>query len=96
MKKAIYDEALNILVDSFSDPQDEDNDCYMFNRSQMNKISKAIRKAQKQEKLLGSYMQLTKLYEEVYTIDLSELIQNQNYYQIKIIKIKRRIKVLEK
>lgn len=55
-----------------------------------------LKQAQKQEKLLGFYMQLTKLYEEVYTIDLSELIQNQNYYQIKIIKIKRRIKVLEK
>lgn len=55
MSKSIYDEVLDVLVDSFTDPQDEDNDCFMFNFRQMNKISKAIRKAQKQEKLLELY-----------------------------------------
>lgn len=58
MMKTIYDEVLNILVDSFTDPQDEDNDCYMFNRKQMNKISRAIRKAQKEHELVGLYEEL--------------------------------------
>ena len=55
MSKSIYEEILGILLDSFQDPQDEDDDCYMLNRRQMIKISTAIRKAQKQEKLLVLY-----------------------------------------
>ena len=66
MSKSIYEEALDILVNSFLDPQDEDNDCYMFNKSQMNKISKAIRAAQKQEKLLELYKEKDK-YTKVFT-----------------------------
>jgi len=62
MKKSIYKEALDILddilVDSFSDPQDEYNDCYMLNFKQIIKIEKAIKKAQKQEQLLKLYRQL--------------------------------------
>lgn len=65
--KSIYDEVLdildNILIDSFSDPQDEYNDCYMLNFKQIIKIEKAIKKAQKQEKLLKSYQELYKDYE---------------------------------
>ena len=62
MRKSIYEETLDILddilVDSFSDPQDEYNDCYMLNFKQIIKIEKAIKKAQKQEKLLEFYRQL--------------------------------------
>lgn len=64
MSKSIYEKALDILddilVDNFSDPQDEYNDCYMINFKQIIKIEKAIKKAQKQEKLLGLYRQLVK------------------------------------
>lgn len=63
--KSIFEEVLDILVDSFQDPQDEDNDCYMFNRRQMNKITKAIRKAQKQEKLLELYKELNKIIDNL-------------------------------
>lgn len=62
--KTIYDEALDILVDSFTDPQDEEDDSYMLNRRQMNKISKAIRTAQKQEKLLKLYKELSNYVDE--------------------------------
>lgn len=52
MNKSIYEEVLEILVDSFKDPQDEDNDCFIFDFRQMIKIEKAILIAQKQEKTL--------------------------------------------
>ena len=65
MNKSIYEEALDILVNSFLDPLDEDNDCYMFNHSQMNKISKAIREAQKQEKLLELYKEINNKRKEL-------------------------------
>lgn len=99
MNKSIYEEALDILddilVDSFSDPQDEYNDCYMLNFKQIIKIEKAIKKAQKQEKLLELYKKLNNLYEKLYTMELSELSLNSNYYRIEIIKLKQQIKELE-
>lgn len=62
MNKSIYEETLDILddilVDSFSDPQDEYNDCYMLDFKQIIKIEKAIKKAQEQEKLLQLYRRL--------------------------------------
>ena len=58
MSKSIYDEVLYILLDSLFDPQDEDDDCYMFNYVQINKILKAIRKAQKERELVGQYEEL--------------------------------------
>ena len=69
MRKSIYEEALDILddilVDSFSDPQDEYNDCYMLNFKQIIKIEKAIKKAQKQEKLLELYRELMTVKDEI-------------------------------
>ncbi len=95
MNKSIYDKSLDILVDSFSDPQDEDNDCYMLNFKQIIKIEKAILIARDQEKLLELYKELNFIYEKLYTMELSELSLNSNYYEIEIIKLKQRIKELE-
>lgn len=53
MSKSIYDEVLDILVDSFTDPQDEDDDCYILNYREINKISKAIKYAKILEKELS-------------------------------------------
>ena len=50
--KTTYDEALEILLDSFKDPQDEDNDCFMFNFRQIVKIEKALLQAQKHEEVV--------------------------------------------
>lgn len=49
----------------------------------------------KQEKLLELYKQLNIIYEKLYTMELSELSLNSNYYEIEIIKLKQRIKELE-
>lgn len=56
--KSIYDEVLDILLDSLLDPQDEDDDCYMLSHYQMIEIIEAIRIAQKQDKLLKAYEKL--------------------------------------
>ena len=74
MSKLIYEEVLDILVDSFQDPQDEDCDCYMLDRKQMNKIGKAIRQAQKQEKLL-------ELYKQAYDKSNAEVLKMFTYEQ---------------
>ena len=55
MSKSIYEEAIDILGDSLLDPQDEDDDCYVLDRKQMNIIIRAIVQAQIQEKLLELY-----------------------------------------
>lgn len=95
MSKSFYVEALDILRDSLQDPQDEDNDCYMLDFEQMNNITKTISQAQKQERLLELYKRLNNLYEKLYTMELSTLSLNSNYYEIEIIKLKQQIKELE-
>ena len=50
---------------------------------------------QKQERLLELYKKLNNLYEKLYTMELSELSLNSNYYEIEIIKLKQQIKELE-
>ena len=59
MNKSIYDEALEILLNSLQDPQDEGNVCYSLSLLQMNKITKTILQAQKQEELLKLYKELS-------------------------------------
>lgn len=93
--QTIYEKALDILMDSLQDPQDEDDDCYMLDFKQLNNIDKTLKQAQKQEKLLELYKKLNNLYEKLYTMELSELSLNSNYYQIEIIKLKQQIKELE-
>jgi hypothetical protein len=58
--------------------------------NKMNKID-----SQKQEKLLELYKKLNNIYEKLYTMELSELSLNSNYYEIEIIKLKQQIKELE-
>lgn len=53
-----------------------------------NKVVGALQKAQKQEKLL-------ELYKRLYTMELSQLSLNSNYYEMVIIKLKQQIKELE-
>lgn len=90
--KSIYDEVTDIIVDSLIDPQDEDNNCYMFDRKQINKIARAIRKAQKQGQLL-------ELYEELSSVRLHILketdVNNKNALLNKDIVISKTIEGLE-
>ena len=55
-----------------------------------------ITQQEKKEKLLELYKKLNSLYEELYTMELSTLSLNSNYYEIEIIKLKQQIKELEK
>ena len=104
MSKSIYNEVLEILLDSFKDPQDEDNDCFMFNFRQIIKIEKAILIAQDQEKLLGLYRQLVKdlgLVIEHDTTDTWDGPEDYEYLEIDYDSIKalntyKQIKELEK
>ena len=74
MSKSIYDEALDILLNSLQDPQDEDNDCYMLDTKQLNKVCRALKQAQKQEKLLELYRDLSNyVCEECYSYKLPEI-----------------------
>ena len=87
MSKSIYEEALNILLNSLQDPQCEDNCCYILNLLEMNVIIKAIQKAQKQEK---KHHELFSLY--------NLLIDNCNDFDLHddvIVEIKNKIKELE-
>ena len=86
MSKTIYDEVLDILVDSFIDPQDEDDNCYMFDFRQMSKISKSIRKAQKQEKLLNKIKEIIDIQDDSYISSMLE--ESKRYYEIKKLMIK--------
>jgi len=59
------------------------------------KLDNYITQQEKKEKLLALYKELIKLYEKLYTLELSELSLNSNYYEIEIIKLKHQIKELE-
>ena len=55
-----------------------------------------LERLKKVEKLLELYKKLNNLYEKLYSMELSELSLNSNYYEIEIIKLKQQIKELEK
>ena len=55
-----------------------------------------ITQQEKKEKLLALYKELNIIYEKLYTMELSELALNSNYYEIEIIKLKHEIKEIEK
>jgi hypothetical protein len=88
MSKSIYEEALEIIII---------HGTALTESSKTNKLKviKALKQAQKQEKLLELYKKLNNLYEKLYTMELSELSLNSNYYQLEIIKLKQQIKELE-
>lgn len=75
--KSIYEVALNILIDSLQDPQDEDNVCYMLNLLQMNVIIGALQQAQKQEKLLELYIKIYNGITDYHDYDELKEIQKQ-------------------
>ncbi|HTO15004.1 MAG TPA: hypothetical protein VLZ83_04500 [Edaphocola sp.] len=49
----------------------------------------------KQKLLLELYKKLNNIYEELYTMELSRLCLDSNYYEIEIFKLKQQIKELE-
>ena len=59
------------------------------------KLDNYITQQEKKEKLLALYKELSNFYVQLYTMELSELSLNSNYYEIEIIKLKQRIKELE-
>lgn len=88
MSKSIYEdyeEALELLNNGCDGPQALDT--YKI----------ALEQAQKQEKLLELYIDLNNIYEELYTMELSTLINlNSNFYKFEIAKLKNQIRRLEK
>lgn len=50
---------------------------------------------EKHKKLLELYKKLNIIYEKLYSMDLSLLIFNSNYYEIEIKKLKHQIKDIE-
>ena len=95
MSKSIYKEALDILLNSLQDPQDEEDDCYMLSRNQMNKIYNTISQAQKQEKLLELYRKLITVKDDMFSYCE---VADDDYYDMAEIEddLEQRIKELEK
>jgi len=91
--KSIYEEALENL--HIHEHQLEETKIFERKFDLLKKVKQALQQAQKQEKLLELYKELIKLYEKLYTMELSDLSLNSNYYEIEIIKLKQRIKELE-
>jgi len=86
MSKSIYEEALQEIQK-------------VWNGNPLTypkKTIEALERAKKQEKLLELYKELSNFYVKLYTMELSELSLNSNYYEIELIKLKQRIKELEK
>ncbi|HKM29364.1 MAG TPA: hypothetical protein VJZ51_01230 [Bacilli bacterium] len=61
MSKSIYEEALEIMINSFL-PRD------YFNKTNKLKVMKALEKAPKQEKLLGHYKDLAEVRKKLYDL----------------------------
>jgi len=91
MSKSIYEETLEIIDRNIFELPEGFAVLYEIRK----KIEQAIKQAQKQEKLLELYKRLNNLYEKLYSMELSELSLNSNYYKIEIIKLKQQIKELE-
>lgn len=85
MNKNIFDEALQELRYATVDLEDLE----IIHSYDVSKIENAL-------KLGKLYKQLNIIYEKLYTMELSQLSLNSNYYEIEIIKLKQQIKELEK
>ena len=93
MSKSIYEEALENL--HIHEHQLEETKIFERKFDLLKKVKQALQQAQKKEKLLELYKKLTIIYEKFYTMELSELSLNSNYYEIEIIKLKHQIKEIE-
>jgi len=91
MNKNIFDEALQELRYATVDLEDLE----IIHSYDVSKIENALKLGKLSKELLELYKQLTRLYEKLYTMELSELSLNSNYYEIEIIKLKQRIKEIE-
>lgn len=88
--KSIYDEALKELQAIISEYGMD-----YYETEHFPKTTKALEQAQKQEKLLGLYKELTLILNDLIIKDLSDLALSGGYYKQKILKIKNEIKELE-
>lgn len=61
----------------------------------VNELSGILYDLKQTEKLLELYKKLNNIYEKFYTMELSELALNSNYYEIEIVKLKQQVKELE-
>ena len=87
MSKSIYEEALDIIINSIL-PRESDKQNKL-------KVIKALQKAEKQEKLLELYKKQNAIYEKLVTMELSQLALDSQYYQLELFKIRSSIKELE-
>lgn len=87
MSKSIYEEAIELMKLNIL-PRES-------GKTAKTKVIHALQQAHKQEKLLELYKELSNFYVKLYTMELSELSLNSNYYEIELIKLKQRIKELE-
>lgn len=92
MSKSIYDEAVETLNKYHNQNYNSTNKDEV---ELANTINVILPNYVKQEKLLELYKRLNNIYEKLYTMELSELSLNSNYYEIEIIKLKQQIKELE-
>lgn len=86
MSKSIYEVALEIMINSFL-PRD------FRNNTNNLKVMKALEQAQKQEKLLELYRELSKLKDDV--IRLVFFDTDYEHLRVKTVEIERQIKEIE-
>jgi len=94
MSKSIYEEAIKVVT--YLQEQDlhlkDTTGTIYISTENIASLENLLIHSHKQEKLLELYKQLNIIYEKLYTMELSELSLNSNYYEIEIIKLKQRIK----
>lgn len=97
MSKSIYEEAIKVVT--YLQEQDlhlkDTTGTIYISTENIATLENLLIHSHKQEKLLEFYKQLNIIYEKLYTMELSELSLNSNYYEIEIIKLKQRIKEKE-
>ena len=92
MSKSFYKEA---LLDIVTEALEQPDKSVIIKHTGLNELKKALKQAQKQEKLLELYKELITLYEKLYDINLSTLNINGGYDAVDIIRVKQKIKELE-
>lgn len=82
MSKTIYEEALQELSDATTDLKDLE----IIHSYDVSKIEKALKQAQKQEKLLNKIKEIIDRQEDSYISSMLE--ESRSYYEIKKLMIK--------
>ena len=97
MSKSIYEEAIKVVT--YLQEQDlhlkDTTGRIYISTENIATLENLLIHSHKQEKLLALYKELSNFYVQLYTMELSELSLNSNYYEIEIIRVKHEIKEIE-